>query len=314
MNNKLKDNKHVSLMRINPAKGHGNELVFAELQKRYTHVSKCSDKAFTEKKLVYFTINHNVSYLFLFLYCLRSLSKTHRADCHYDILIICPEAMEQMIRELIKDYGIELCCDYLYFHHVPVAVDGVAASMNKLKIYAWDRIKDYGKVLFLDVDILFRRSVGELFDLDLKPGILHSGIHMQHSQLHNNVCHRLAGKYSEAELKVFNAHNIYAFNAGQYMFVNSERMLRHFYNVSWLSRAWEGMYFFEQAFMNHYFNKYLISDVHLLNDRIKFIPVQLQENAFNSVNSNVVFLHFTGEACNAAVKMKFIRNHFSDLI
>lgn len=314
MNKNKKINSSFNLVKVNPLKSHSNVEVEAELSKRFQHAERFSKEPFTEKKLVYFTINYNISYLFLFLYCLRSLNKSHDAGCKYDVLIICPAVMEKMINDLIDEYGVRLRCDNLYFHHVPVAADGVEASMNKLKVYGWERIKEYGKVLFLDVDIVFNRCVDELFKLDLKPGILHAGIHMQSMHLHNTVFHKLVNKYTEEELQVFNEKGIYAFNAGQFMFINSESMLRHMYNVSWLSRAWNGPYFFEQAFMNHYFNRYLISDVTLLNDRIKFMPVQLEGDVFNSVNSDTVFIHFTGEACNAQAKMKFIRKHFSGLI
>ena len=70
--------------------------------------------------------------------------------------------------------GINLDGINLNFFSVDYVNDGVISSMNKLMIYKWERIKEYGRVLFLDVDILFRRDVSELFDLELHAGILYA--------------------------------------------------------------------------------------------------------------------------------------------
>jgi lipopolysaccharide biosynthesis glycosyltransferase len=297
---------------------HSEKAVLVELDNRFKHACKYAAKPFSDKNLVYFTLNHELNYVFLFMYCLRSLSKYEcRNGFKYDILIICPPVMRKVIEELISDYGIKLTCENMYFLDVDVVDDGVEASMNKLKIYAWDGIKRYGKVLFLDVDIVLIKPINELFDIPTVPGVLHSSIHAKMGHLHNVPYHTVGKKYGKEELSVFESKGIYAFNAGQYLFDNSERMLRHFYNVSWFSRAWPGEYFFEQAFMNKYFNGNYISDVCAMEGSIKFVPVYLGDEALDSaskVTEKNAAIHFTGATCNAADKIQFIRKYFSRLI
>jgi lipopolysaccharide biosynthesis glycosyltransferase len=187
--------------------------------------------------------------------------------------------------------------------------------MNKLKIYQFKGIKQYGKVLFLDVDIIAKESVSELFNLELDPNKLYSAIHRASDHLHSTKYHKLVD-YDLAKMNEFRDKGIYAFNAGQYLFVNSARMMRHMYNVDWLSRAWPGEYFFEQAFLNHYFNWFCISDVHLLDRYVKFVSVHLWDkaNIVNQYKLSYSIIHFAGHACDAAKKIDFIRQFHPDLI
>jgi lipopolysaccharide biosynthesis glycosyltransferase len=184
-----------------------------------------------------------------------------------------------------------------------------------LKIYQWESIHHYGKVLFLDADVLANKPLSELFDLQLDPDKFYSAIHSSHDRLHSTKYHKLVD-YDLAKMNEFRDKRIYAFNAGQYLFVNSMRMLNHFYNVDWLSRAWPGEYFFEQSYLNHYLNWYCISDTHLLNQCVRFVAVHLWErgNSIDQNKTNYTVIHFAGHACDAAKKIEYIRTFNPELI
>jgi len=303
------------LIRINEGKTHSEEHVLNELDLRYKDTLSVNNDQVGKKNLIYFTINYSVEYIELFLYCLCSIVNKDEPDA-FDLLIICPVDYENLINELIRDRGIDLKGFNLLFHTVPEAKDGIDASMNKLKIYQFRNINEYGKVLFLDVDIMVKGPVSELFNLELDPDIMYSAIHNVSDHLHNTKFHKLINYYPLVKMNEFRDKGIYAFNAGQYLFVNSQRMNRHFDNVIWLADQWPGEYFFEQSFLNHYFNWFCISNVHLLDSYVKFVVVHLppSENHALKYKIGASILHFAGHACDAGKKIDYIKKNYPEFI
>jgi lipopolysaccharide biosynthesis glycosyltransferase len=307
-------NPSLDLLRKNEEITHSCEDVLSELNNRFADAFNYSEEPLGEKNLIFFTLNYNIDYIHLFLYCLRSILNKDNSDA-FDLLVMCPPAYEKLINDFITAQRIDLKGFNLMFHHVDEAKDGIEASMNKLKIYQFQDIKQYGKVLFLDVDIIAKEPVSELFNLELDPNKLYSAIHSASDHLHSTKFHKLVD-YDLAKMNEFRDKEIYAFNAGQYLFVNSARMMNHMYNVDWLSRAWPGEYFFEQAFLNHYFNWFCISDVHLLDSYVKFVAVHLWDKAdlASKYKLSYSIIHFAGHACDAAKKIDFIRQFHPNLI
>jgi lipopolysaccharide biosynthesis glycosyltransferase len=308
-----KDNPSVSLVRINEGRIKSEEELITEIEHLYTGTRNLDTRELGQKNLVYFTINNDYKYIELFIYCLRSVIKNSK-ELDFDLLVICPEEFEKRINELIKENNISLLGINLHFFRVDMSVDGVQASMNKLLIYKWELIKEYRRVLFLDVDILARSDISELFKLELNPCKLYSTIHNLSQHLHQTVFHKLIS-YSTDKMTEFRDNSIFAFNAGQFLFVNSDLMLQHFHNVHLISREWSGSYFFEQSFMNHYFNWFCISDAVLLFDKIQFLSVHMGERALTVLNKDApILMHFAGHACNAEKKIEFIKTFFFKLI
>lgn len=307
-------NPSLQLLRRNEGRNYSEYDVLMELNERFAETFNSSLEPMGKKNLVYFTLNHSLEYIDLFFYCLKSIVNKDNPR-KFDLLVICPPVFEKIINELIYDRGIDLKGFNLLFYHVPEALDGVEASMNKLKIYQWKHISYYGKVLFLDVDILAREPIGTLFDLQIDPDKFYSAIHSTSDHLHNTKFHKLVD-YELSKMNEFRDKRIYAFNAGQYLFVNNLRMMHHMYNVDWMTRAWPGEYFFEQAFLNHYFNWFAISDVHLLDPYVKFVAVHLWEKGdfAHSQKSDYSIIHFAGHACDAHKKIEYIRTFNPELL
>lgn len=304
------------LMKKHEGRNYSTQAVLDELEKRFDKALASSDERFTEKNLIYFTLNYNLDYLDLFFYCIKSIVDKDNKD-KFDFLVICPPVFERIIREIMYDKKIKLNGFNLYFFHVPEATDGIDASMNKLKIHQWKYINHYGKVLFLDADILARKPVSELFDLDLDSNIFYSAIHTmgKAQNLHNSKFHKITN-YSSLRLTMFRDMQLTVFNAGQFLFVNSKRMLHHLYNVEWLSRAWPDEFFFEQSFLNHYFNYFYLSDTSTLNDKVKFVAVHLWDkgDGEKAEKPDPNIIHFAGHACDASKKIEYIKEFDSELI
>jgi lipopolysaccharide biosynthesis glycosyltransferase len=306
-------NPSLSLFRNNN-KTCSEDDVLSSLQVRFDETKNLSDICLGIKNLIYFTLNFDIKYIDLFFHCVKSIVKSNDV-LDFDLLVICPKAFETEILQRIESESIDLHGLNIHFFNVSEAASGIDASMNKLLIYQWDKINDYRRVLFLDVDILVVKSLYSIFNDTIDSNKLYSTIYMLSDHLHQTGFHRLV-RYDMSKMQEFKDNSIYAFNAGQFMFVNSERMLKHLENVNWLTKEWPGEYFFEQSFLNHYFNYYLLSNSNYLFDKVSFISVHLWENALakKSNSGDPTILHFAGHACNAEKKLEFINTFCKDLI
>ena len=105
------------------------------------------------KNLIYFTLNYNIEYLELAKLCIGTLIKTDYKD---DILFITNSKKE--ISEEIKYPG------NIFYMELP-KTDMINSSVQKLKIYQFEFIEDYEKIIFCDLDTIWLKSPDILFDL-----------------------------------------------------------------------------------------------------------------------------------------------------
>lgn len=103
-------------------------------------------------RLIYFTLGYNVDYLNLTKLCIESLYKNG-----YDGDFLFISEFENEILEKIefqkKPYFLFSKNENLF-----------QSSANKFKIYQFQKIKDFEKILFCDSDILFLKNPNILFD------------------------------------------------------------------------------------------------------------------------------------------------------
>lgn len=304
----------LSLVRKNLNAKHSTEDVLNALEEKYFEACTLSDERVSRKNLLYFTLNANKEYIKLFEYCINSIFK-QSVNTPFDVLIYCPKEWEMEIRDVLNKANVPECVG-IHLEFVSYTDEGIKASMVKLQICKYARIKEYGRVLYLDTDILAQQSMDYMWMTVCTPGYLHACIHVLAEHLHGTVFHSLR-PYTMGEMNRFKENRIHAFNAGQFMFDVSDRMIRHMENVLWLSEEWPDDYFFEQSFMNHYFNIFGISDVYALLGRVRFIAIMLGKGAMHFPGPKVetaALLHFAGHACDAQQKEKFMLEHFRHLI
>jgi len=266
---------------------------------------KVDNKVVGSKNLIYFTLFGDVLYVKL-LDLLISTLKNQKYK-NFDILFITDKKTSSVIKKIkhLKEFNV----DYLILKKID---DPVIASMQKLKIYDYQKIDNYANILFLDVDIVVVGNVGDVFEKKSHPNIFYSAVHRFTHEHHKTKFHSLI-EYSNKKMERFQKRNIFPFNAGQFFFKNTKTMRNHFRNINDFISNWTGEYFFEQSFLNCYFNVLEISNVFKFKEQFSFVSINENETK-NSFDQDCVFIHFMGSTSNPEDKLFFIKNYYPDTI
>jgi hypothetical protein len=132
------------------------------------------------------------------------------------------------------------------------SISAMDSSMKKLRIFEYD-ISNYKKVLFIDSDIIVDIDLNGIFS-NIVAEKLYAGIESFQYDFHTKPWHSLLN-YTEEDLDFFKENRIFVFNCGLFGFLNSHKMKTHFSNILSMIENYEGEYYYEQSFMNVYFNK-----------------------------------------------------------
>lgn len=264
-----------------------------------------NDTIVGKKNLIYFTFFGDKIYADLMRLLLASLKKQPYQN--FDLLFITDKKTLPEIKRSKELKGFNV--DYML---LPQTEDPVEASFQKLKIYDYKKVDNYAKILFLDLDILAVGDLSMIFDERTRPNIFYSGSHRLSQSHHKTVYHRLI-EYSQPELDRMEQNGIFAFNAGQFFFKNTTTMRKHFENINQFISKWNGEYFFEQSFINCYFNVLSISNVLKFKEQFGFVSIN--QNQYNAkFGPETVFVHFMGSAGDGHDKLSFIQSYYSHLL
>ena len=204
--------------------------------------------------LVYYTVGFDIKYLDLLDLSVQSL-RIHNDKI--DIFVICDKLIVYKCTETLKRFNnlkIVSCAD---------SVSAMDSSMKKLRIFDYN-ISKYEKILFIDSDILVDIDLSRIFSsiVDQK---LYAFAEHKNLGFHATKYHSLMD-YTMKDYAFFEKHKIYVFNCGLFGFLNSDKMKDHFSNVLSMIDDYEGEYYYEQSFMNVYFNKLNLVDTIIINE------------------------------------------------
>ena len=202
--------------------------------------------------LVYFTVGFNRKYITLLYLAIKSLRQRNLID----VMIICDESLVEECSETLKEFSninIVSCEN---------STDAPNSSMKKLQIFKYDLSK-YSKILFIDSDILVGRKLDYFFD-GIAENKLYAGAEHDDMNVHLLKYHSLLN-YTKEQLDFFKKNNIKVFNCGFFGFLNNSVMKEHFDNILEMVRTHIGEFYYEQSFMNVYFNLRNLTDTNLIN-------------------------------------------------
>jgi lipopolysaccharide biosynthesis glycosyltransferase len=203
--------------------------------------------------LVYYTLGFDIKYLDLLHVSIKSLRKYNK-DIH--ILIICDELLVDQCTETLKEFEhiqIVPCTD---------SVSAMDSSMKKLRLFDYD-ISKYSKVLFIDSDILVDIDLSRIFSNMVDQKLYAFAEHREFGFHFANYFSLM--NYTFEDYSFFKEHKIYPFNCGLFGFLNSDEMKDHFARILSMIDNYEGEYYYEQSFMNVYFNKLNLVDTTIIN-------------------------------------------------
>ena len=275
-------------------------LIFSELTKKANSIKK-TKKIKTGKNLVYYTLfDKGSDYVKLLLKSVLSLNKS---TAFQDILIITDESTKQKI-----DEGLQTTNKNIIYNIINTPADGIDASKAKTKIFDYKNVDDYENILFLDADTIAIGSIDVIFQQELKYNTLYTAYNKNLTfEFHRNNLYHGFKLMDNDTFDLVVKNNQKPFNAGQFLFKNCAKMREHFKNVNWFMEVWPGEYFFEQAFMNHYFCTNLLTEPKTLDAFIKLIPA----GSLAKPLDNELILHFIGPALDGKMKNEHIDRYIA---
>ena len=250
--------------------------------------------------LVYFTVGFNPEYINLLYLAVKSLRKRNSVD----VMVICDESFVEKCSESLKEFSNinVVSCEN--------STDAPNSSMKKLQIFKYDLSK-YSKILFIDSDILIGRTLDYFFD-GITENKLYVGEDKKFPGLNPHLMkyHSLL-TYTYDDLVFFSKNNIKVFNCGFFGFLNNSVMKEHFDNILEMVRTHNGEFYYEQSFMNVYFNLRNLADTKIINKsnytlgflREEYIILNMLNYRYRHKNKVVHFAYFPGSQ-NKLHKMK----------
>ncbi len=242
--------------------------------------------------LVYYTVGYNRTYIGVLSLSIQSLRKSGYAG---DILVICDESFLDECKDTLQGHTV-------IFRSFSDTKTPEQASINKLRVFEYERIDEYDRVLFLDCDIIVHMDVNTLFTRITNPSLLYVYTESTKQELHNNLMWGLEN-YSAGDIDYFKANDIHVFNAGCFAFVRTDSMKEHFLHVQYLISQHRGRFFYEQSFMNVYFNRNNQTDRTLLTDDNYIFPPKNDRAHPNCL------LHFAGDPGSGHTKFQRMRHY-----
>jgi lipopolysaccharide biosynthesis glycosyltransferase len=247
-------------------------------------------------RLVYFTVGGDPGYVCLLKRCLESIKAASEDTClsMIDFLVLCDEEYVPNV----KDLGTLI-------HVTQKNADGIQASMRKTQIFQWPHIRKYEKVLYLDSDILVLEDIKYMFEYAFDPNCIYVVPERTFPlNPHNHIFFSLQD-YSTEEMLELQQKGIMGFNCGQFMFNPSDEMQSHFENVCSLIANFKGEYFFEQSFMNRYFNTRCNLDYDHMEKHVQLSPKQYKYEQGKTI------YHFLDAGCHYTNKLTQMNEYYS---
>lgn len=244
--------------------------------------------------LVYTVINHVSDQLKLFRYTLKSLSRYTDTDA-FDLLIVTNRAFKAKLEKLrvLKRFNV-----IFVLHARDKTLE--EEKLRRVAIFSeYPQIKKYEKAMYIDYDCIVERDLVPLVlaKSKLKDGILYpypEGIDAAHMQIFYGL-----QDYEEAELRKFREQGVAVFSCGVFMFRPTSAMEGHLSRVVDLARTSKVKHFYEQSFMNIYFNRKGLADTSILEKVVESRNIITSicgkpTMTNSSVSLNAVVTHFCG--------------------
>jgi hypothetical protein len=254
--------------------------------------------------LVYYTLGFNEVYLKMLYLSIVSLNKYNTID----VLVLCDEKLYDKCYQTIGDIK------NVRIEKSTGCYDAMSSSMKKLEIFKYD-ISKYEKVLFVDCDILMHKNLNDIFE-KITDNKLYAYNEQYQFLWHLLKFHSLRD-YTDNETAFLYNNKIRVFNAGLFGFLNNETMKQHFDNIMDMVENYEGEYYYEQSFMNKYFNLKNLTDLTVINNEnciMNFSMLYTNNNVlkFRNIRPSQIgkIIHFSVSTNNPIKKLEDMFSYY----
>ncbi len=158
--------------------------------------------------LIYMCVFYQYQYIDLLSLLITSISEKANIIMETtDILIITSPTFEPLIKKKLETFNLPL---HYYILNLNTLME---ASCCKLKIFEYNQIDKYEKILYLDTDVLINSDINVLFNCELSPNKLYA-------LEEGNIGESFWGGVEFFDFTEFN-RNTTAFSAGVFYFLNN---------------------------------------------------------------------------------------------
>lgn len=204
-----------------------------------------SQRTSPKKNLIYFTLGHNPSYIELTKFCIHTL-KMHSSsfdDGNTDLMVMCDEEYSHIVKKHLP---------FVKIHITSRNNSAVASSMRKVEIFRYANIDDYHNIMYLDSDIIILNDINKILREELEDDLIYVKKENSDVDKLRTLTFSLCA-FSDADIQQFRERYQQPFNAGHFLFKNTPIIKSYFSDILNLMESWSGPYFYEQSFLNHYF-------------------------------------------------------------
>jgi alpha-N-acetylglucosamine transferase len=227
--------------------------------------------------LVYFTVGHNPEFAKLLKLCVKSIEMTNDMSK----IDICIMSDAEYTTKYLGDISAN-------FHTTEPTNSPEKSSMRKLEVFNIENIMNYKRILFLDCDIVVTKSLLPIFERATDINKLYVFEETHYNAPHTSICFSHL-TYTPEELKMLKDNNILGFNCGQFLFTPTSQMKTIFDEMVVKMASFTGKYFYEQSFMNVFFNlNHELTERKMLQDFVRIFPQNKEKYPTKTI------IHFTG--------------------
>jgi hypothetical protein len=259
--------------------------------------------------LLYTTIGKSADYLRCLTYFCESLVYTNRTSLH--LLIICDKSFHSRVHDIVSNYAFL----HYYIHDAPDSLTPIQASMHKVQVFDFPKIHHYRVALYVDLDCLFLNSLSSILQNPIEENKLYVFPEYDLVEKNNLTWFSLASEtnptisyYTQDHINFLKAKHKLPFNAGLFMFRITPLMERHFKNLQNMIQNYRGQFFYEQSFMNTYFNLNDMSDYTVFT---KKNICMTNSTPLEKLTPDHVIVHFNQNAGNGKEKYEHMRTFWS---
>lgn len=255
-----------------------------------------------KKNLVYYSIGFEDDYSEMLKISLESLdySNTNLID----VLIITDEVFYQKNLKNINRSN-------LYFLFFEKPINKYDTAFNRLKIFFYERIFEYDNLFYLDVDTIVNTDLNKFFNQCNSNEKFYGVVEDYNIENHRRIQFGF-GNYSQEEIDFFKKNNIFTMNTGTFMIKSSEIMKSHFQNILNFIKNYTGEFFWDQTFINFYFNKKNLTNTEVIKKDLLYSFV-VEENFDEKRFFEKKIFHILTETNYKTTKLKKMEKILSEI-